>query len=123
MATRPKDNLGKMACPCCGEPVSVKKSRETGTLTYACQDADCEATGYASAHTAAARRWLANITPPKGATQAPPKEPEPAPKPQAAPGAAKKPATKVEAKPPKQTPPAAPTPPAPEKKGGFQWKF
>jgi hypothetical protein len=61
MVTAKKENLGRMPCPCCGEPVAVKKAIMTGTLSYQCQDADCEATGYAPAHTAAARKWLANI--------------------------------------------------------------
>lgn len=62
MVTAKKENLGKMPCPCCGEPVAVKKAM-TGTLSYQCQDADCETSGYAGAHTAAARKWLGKIGP------------------------------------------------------------
>jgi ssDNA-binding Zn-finger/Zn-ribbon topoisomerase 1 len=61
MAAAPKENLGKMPCPACGEPVALKKSA-TGKLSYACQDAECESTGYADQHTGAARKWLAALT-------------------------------------------------------------
>lgn len=108
MATRPKNNLGKMPCPECGEPVAVRESRETGTLSFQCQDADCEASGYAQAHTGVYRRWKAKITPPKGATQAAPQEPAPAPAPE----------PKAPPKPAKQAPPA---PQAQEPKGLKQW--
>jgi hypothetical protein len=80
MVTAKKENLGRMPCPCCGEPVAVKKAIMTGTLSYQCQDADCEATGYAPAHTAAARKWLANIVT-RGAPQPAPISTVPAPGP------------------------------------------
>ncbi|OFJ47592.1 hypothetical protein BA896_023320 [Janthinobacterium lividum] len=57
MATA-KQNLGKMPCPHCGDPVAVFKS-STGKLSYKCQDADCEASCFAEAHSGVARKWLA----------------------------------------------------------------
>lgn len=82
MVTAKKENLGKMPCPCCGEPVAVKKAM-TGTLSYQCQDADCETSGYAGAHTAAARKWLAKIgtraAAPPAPISAPPASTEPEP--------------------------------------------
>ncbi|OEZ93486.1 hypothetical protein JAB8_06020 [Janthinobacterium sp. HH106] len=69
MATA-KKNLGKMPCPDCGDPVAVMQS-EPGTLSYKCQHADCESSGFAQAHTGAARRWLAKL--PKPALGEPPK--------------------------------------------------
>lgn len=88
MAAAPKANLGKMPCPDCKQPVALMKAA-TGTLSYKCQEADCEATGFAQAHTAAARRWLAALPKapaaattepaPKPAPKAPAKEAEPAP--------------------------------------------
>ncbi len=62
MATA-KKNLGKMPCPHCGDPVAVMQAL-TGTLSYKCQDADCESSGYAPAHTGAARKWLAAVPAP-----------------------------------------------------------
>jgi len=94
MAAKPKQNLGKMPCPDCRQPVAVMKA-DSGTLSYKCQEADCEATGFAQAHTAAARRWLDAL----GTRQAPAAEP---PKPAApqAPKADAKPQPKQETKPP-----------------------
>jgi len=92
MAAKPKTNLGKMPCPGCAQPVAVMKA-ETGTLSFKCQEADCEQTGFAQAHTAAARKWLAALpTKPDAASapaaktpltlqpKAPAKEPQPDPK-------------------------------------------
>jgi ribosomal protein L37AE/L43A len=81
-------NLGKMPCPHCSEPVAVKQTA-SGILKWDCQDADCEATGFARAHTAAAAKILAALgtkpAPPKAPTPepepVPPKAPAPAPKP------------------------------------------
>ena len=56
MVAAAKTNLGKMPCPHCTGPVAVMEAA-TGTLSYRCQEADCEATGFAAAHTAAARKW------------------------------------------------------------------
>lgn len=85
MAAAPKENLGKIPCPCCGDPVALKKSA-TGKLSYQCQDADCESTGFADVSSGAARKWLAALSP----------------------------ATKQEPKPePIKTPPAPAKPPAP----------
>lgn len=74
MATA-KQNLGKMPCPHCGDPVAVFKS-STGKLSYKCQDADCEASCFAEAHSGVARKWLALL---------PNRTPEAAPMPAAAP--------------------------------------
>lgn len=60
MAAAPKENLGKIPCPCCGDPVALKKSA-TGKLSYACQDAGCESTGFADQSSGAARKWLASL--------------------------------------------------------------
>lgn len=110
MVAAPKTNLGKMPCPDCGQPVAVKQAA-SGTLSYACQEADCEATGFAQAHTAAARRWQAAL----GTRQAPPTEP---PKPAAAPApkAETKPAPKADAKQPPKDDAKKDEPP---RKGGF----
>jgi hypothetical protein len=77
MVTAKKENLGKMPCECCGEPVAVKKAILTGTLSYQCQDADCEKSGYAPGHTGAARKWLTLIV--KRADQPAPISAPPAP--------------------------------------------
>ena len=92
MAAAPKINLGKIPCPCCGEPVALKQSA-TGKLSYQCQEADCEATGFADQSAAAAKKWMAAL----------PQKAQPAPEParQAAP--APKPAPNAE--PAKKTPP------------------
>jgi hypothetical protein len=65
MATA-KKNLGKMPCPCCGDPVAVHQA-ETGTLSFKCQDATCETSGFAAAHTGAAKKWLSLL--PKTASE------------------------------------------------------
>jgi hypothetical protein len=94
MAAAPKTNLGKMPCPekGCDDHVAVMQAAN-GNLSYKCQNADCESTGYALAHTGAARRWLANLVKPKSALGNLPKAP------------AQKPVEK----------PVAPIPPTPEK--------
>lgn len=61
MAAAPKENLGKMPCPCCGEPVALKRSA-TQKLSFVCDDADCEQSGYANPNTGAARKWLSLVT-------------------------------------------------------------
>jgi hypothetical protein len=61
MAAAPKENLGKMPCPCCGQPVALKRSA-TQKLSFVCDDADCEQSGYANPHTGAARKWLSLVT-------------------------------------------------------------
>jgi hypothetical protein len=48
-------------------------------LSYACQEADCEATGFADQHSAAARKWLSQL-PAKPADPAPAAKPAQAPK-------------------------------------------
>lgn len=53
-------NLGKIPCPCCKEPVALKRTA-SGILKYDCQEADCEASGFARAHTARARAWLDQV--------------------------------------------------------------
>jgi hypothetical protein len=88
MVAAAKTNLGKIACPCCHQPVALKKSA-TGKLSYNCQEADCEATGFADQHTAAARKWMAAL-PSRPADQAP--APTPAPKKQDTPPPPPKPA-------------------------------
>ena len=59
MATA-KKNLGKMPCPGCGDPTAVFQAK-TGTLSYKCQHADCESSGYAAKHTGAAKKWLSQL--------------------------------------------------------------
>jgi len=66
-----KKNLGKMPCPHCGDPVAVMQA-ETGTLSYKCQDADCESSGFAPGHTGAARKWLAALGKPGATAQTAP---------------------------------------------------
>lgn len=82
MAAAPKENLGKMPCPNCGDSVALKKS-VTGKLSYACQDADCESTGFADQSSGAARKWLAAVIKPAQAAPeaAKPANPVPAVKP------------------------------------------
>lgn len=82
MATA-KQNLGKMPCPHCGDPVAVFKS-STGKLSYKCQDADCEASCFAEAHSGVARKWLA-LLPKREPEAAPATVPEAAPAPDAPP--------------------------------------
>jgi hypothetical protein len=91
MVAAAKMNLGKMACPCCGEPVAVMKAPATGTLSLKCQEADCEASLFAQAHTAAARKWLAKLPAPRADAE-PAKAPPPAPAKAPAPAPAKAPA-------------------------------
>lgn len=69
MATAPKQNLGKMPCPDCGGAVAVHRSAP-GTLSYKCQEAECESSGFAAAHTGAAKKWLAKLG--QGAAAVPP---------------------------------------------------
>lgn len=79
MAAAPKENLGKIPCPCCGDPVALKKSA-TGKLSYQCQDAACESTGFADVSSGAARKWLAALSPAdKPAAKQEPTKPTPAP--------------------------------------------
>jgi predicted RNA-binding Zn-ribbon protein involved in translation (DUF1610 family) len=103
MAAAPKENLGRFPCPCCGEPVALKRSG-TMKLSFVCEDADCEMSGYANPHTGAARKWLSQVV--KRAACA-----DPAP-------AASRPASKPEATKPAQEAPKpanpAPTPNPPE---------
>jgi hypothetical protein len=75
-------NLGKIKCPCCGEPVALKQT-VSGILKWDCQDADCEANGFARPHTAAARKLLELV----GTKTAPAADPAPKPaaKPEQAP--------------------------------------
>jgi hypothetical protein len=102
MVAAAKKNMGKMPCPHCSDPVAVMQA-PTGTLSYKCQHADCEATGFASAHTAAARKWLAALGAPKSEptepakpAQAAPAQPVPAPAPPAPAAKAPRPAFSLE---------------------------
>lgn len=79
MVAAAKKNLGKMPCPYCEDPVAVMQAA-TGTLSFKCQDADCEATGFAPAHTAAAKKWLAALGTPAPTASEPIKAPQVAPK-------------------------------------------
>lgn len=105
MAAAPKKNLGKIPCPDCKQPVALKQAA-SGKLSFACQEADCECTGYADQHSGAARKWMAALATPAPATGHPlplviePAKPAPPRKP--APG-----------------PTPAPVPPTPPAKGGF----
>lgn len=105
MAAAPKLNLGMMPCPCCHEPVALKKSA-TGKLSYQCQDADCEATGFADQSAASAKKWLGAVQPRKGAEQPAPAPVQAITKPiQRAPAApAKVPTTQTPSAPPKVAP-------------------
>jgi hypothetical protein len=51
--------IGRMACVCCGEQITVKKAA-TGTLNVTCPD--CDFSGYGQAGTDAHRRILARVT-------------------------------------------------------------
>lgn len=78
-----------MPCPECRDPVAVMQA-DTGTLSYKCQHADCESSGFAAAHTGAARRWIAALPKPaSGPAVVPEGVPTPAalPKPKAKPTA------------------------------------
>lgn len=66
-------NLGKIKCPCCGEPTALKQTT-SGILKWECQDAGCEASGFARPHTAAARKLLEQVGPKQA-----PATPEPKP--------------------------------------------
>lgn len=55
-----KKNLGKIPCPCCGDTVAIYQS-QTDKLSFNCQNPNCEATGYAGAHTGAAKQWLSKL--------------------------------------------------------------
>lgn len=103
MVAKAKENLGKMPCPCCGEPVALKKA-DTGTLSFKCEDADCEQTGFAQAHTGAARKWLAKVVR-RAAAPEPDSAPKPAPARQAPASAAKPPDPAPIPAPPPKTPP------------------
>lgn len=70
-------NLGKIPCPCCTEPVALKQTA-SGILKWECQDAECEASGFARPHTAAARKLLEKV-----GTKSAPAEPAPKPVPAA----------------------------------------
>lgn len=79
-----KNNLGKMPCEACGDIVAVFESGN-GTLSYKCQDAQCEHSAFAQGHTGAAKRWRAKLgtapkapekQEPKPAEKQPPKAPE-----------------------------------------------
>ena len=78
MVAAAKTNLGKIPCPCCGDPVALKRSA-TGKLSYACQDAECESTGFADQHSGAARKGLAKL-PSQPAPLQVPEKPASAPK-------------------------------------------
>lgn len=60
MATAPKKNLGKIPCPHCGGAVAVYQSLP-GTLSYKCQESECEASAFAAPHTGAGKKWLAAL--------------------------------------------------------------
>lgn len=98
MAAAPKKNLGKMPCPDCKQPVALKQA-VSGKLSFACQEADCECTGFADQHSGAARKWMAALATPAPATGHP------------------LPLVPATAKPRQLTP--APAPDTPPKKGGF----
>ncbi len=89
MAAAPKENLGKIPCPCCAQPVALKRSA-TGKLSYACQEADCEATGFADQSSAAARKWMAALPQKAQGAPEPARHAAPAPKPAPEPEPAKK---------------------------------
>jgi septal ring-binding cell division protein DamX len=89
-------NLGKIKCPCCGEPVALKQT-VSGILKWDCQDAECEANGFARPHTAAARKLLELVSPKPAPAAAAPAAPAPTAKP--APASAVKPAPTPAAKP------------------------
>lgn len=65
--------IGKMACLCCGEQITVKQA-DTGTVSVSCPD--CDFSGYGKTGTDAHRRIMARVT-----LKAQPVEPTPAAKP------------------------------------------
>jgi len=84
-----KIKLGRIACPCCGHSILLKKN-EAGTLTIQCDE--CDVSAFAKKGTASAAKWLAALpkpapenvpeSVPKGAIPEPAPEPAPpAPKP------------------------------------------
>ena len=81
MAAAPRENLGRFPCPNCREPVALKRSA-TLKLSFVCDDADCEISGYANPNTGAARAWLAKVSKKSaGSDPLPLVVPQPAPKP------------------------------------------
>lgn len=84
-------NLGKIPCPCCAEPVALKQTA-SGILKYECQDADCEASGFARPHTARARAWLELVGQKAAAPSPAAPSPAPTPAPAPPPAPVKKPA-------------------------------
>jgi hypothetical protein len=51
--------IGKMACLCCGESITVKQS-ETGTVSVSCPD--CDFSGYGKTGTDSHRAIMARVT-------------------------------------------------------------
>ena len=51
--------IGKMACICCGEQITVKQA-DTGTISVTCPD--CDFTGYGKTGTDAHRILMARVT-------------------------------------------------------------
>lgn len=86
--------IGKMACLCCGETITVKQA-DTGTVSVSCPD--CDFSGYGKFGTDAHRKIMARVTlKAEGIEVQPTPAPaKPAPKPAApAPRMADLPATK-----------------------------
>ena len=111
MAAAPKDNLGRFPCPCCGEPVALKRSA-TMKLSYVCDDADCEMSGYANPNTGAARKWLGQVVKRGACADPAPVASRPAAKPDANPAKPAQEAPKA-ADPVPTTNPPNKTPPRP----------
>jgi hypothetical protein len=101
MAAAPKENLGKIPCPCCDEPVALKRSA-TMKLSFVCDDADCEMSGYANPNTGAARKWLGQVVKRAACADPAPAASRPAPKPEAAKPAQDAPKAREPEQPPKQ---------------------
>jgi hypothetical protein len=83
---KPTKAIGKMACLCCGEQITVKQS-ETGTLNVNCPDCDFSGYGKAGtdAHRAIFRRITLRPTPAQDASESAKPAPRPAPAPAPAP--------------------------------------
>jgi hypothetical protein len=80
--------IGKMACLCCGETITVKQA-DTGTVSVSCPD--CDFSGYGKNGTEAHRKIMARVTLKAAGIDV---QPAPAPKPApAAPHAGHRPAS------------------------------
>jgi hypothetical protein len=71
MTRTTSEKVGRGACPCCGEPVTYRKSKG-GLLTHRCDN--CDSTGYAEPGGIAFKARMATVkqdTPPPAASGSP----------------------------------------------------